>query len=421
VLRRAGVVYAKEIREMLRDWRVVVTAVISPFALVMITFLGFAVMANDIEAQPQGAPGPPAALQGEVRIGIVTATGSSGLVERLRRTVMGAADAGMQVSLRYYPDLGVAQGALSDGEVSAVVVPPEGGDEAVAAEQRVAWTVESAAGSTASSLAEDVAMAALARVEQEVLRERLERRQMTVQAADPFRVIIVQPAEAALPAGVEAPSLLGILLPYIMVLAAFFGGVPAAFDTVAGEKERGTLETMLVSPVRRGSLVFGKFLSVFTVCTVAALSALLGILVAINGRIGLLEPVFGEAQLPLRSVAVILLAFLPLNVCFAGLLLVVSTLARNQKEAQTYLMPLTFLVVFPAMFTLFRAFEGSDVNLALAWVPVYSSSTLIRMVLEQGAPVLFVIFTLASSTLYAALALWLAARLFRRESVLMRI
>ena len=117
------------------------------------------------------------------------------------------------------------------------------------------------------------------------------------------------------------------------------------------------------------------------------------------------------------ALPVTLLALLPISVLFAGALLAVSTFSRNQKEAQTYLVTLMPLVMLPAIASMAI---GSDVGLSVALVPVLNAAVIIKQALNNNYNAPFIAIAFVSSLLYAAASLVFVAKLFDKESVLIK-
>ncbi len=218
--------------------------------------------------------------------------------------------------------------------------------------------------------------------------------------------------------GSLATLLLSQLLPYLLIISAFSGTIYAAFDQVAGEKERGTLETLLVTPASRRDIVLGKFAAIVGVCLLSSLLSIIGMGFAFGSGL----PAFsflarGGVHLSGAAAGVILLALLPLSVLFAGILLAVSTYARNQKEAQTLLGPLFTLVLVPAAMSMMI---NVDSGRGLALVPVLNASLIIKQALAGSFDASFIGLAFAASALYAGAALFLVTFLFQKESVLVK-
>ena len=202
-------------------------------------------------------------------------------------------------------------------------------------------------------------------------------------------------------------------IPMILIVATFMGGMNVAIDATAGERERASLESLLVNPVPRRILVLGKWLaaSVFSGASVSL--ALAGLLFAL-GRIPL-HQLGVELHIGTREVVGLLAATLPLALCASGLQVLLATFARSYKEAQTYLSGLLLLPMVPHV-------VASMSSLGDAWwmflVPALGQQLVITDVLGGGplgvGPVLAVIL---SSSLLGLLCVEFTARLFERERI----
>jgi sodium transport system permease protein len=206
-------------------------------------------------------------------------------------------------------------------------------------------------------------------------------------------------------------NVIGGIIPYMFLLLCFTGAMYPAMDLTAGEKERGTMETILCSPVSRLELVLGKFLMVLT----ASLGGpLLVAMVGANRGAGAAAALPSLDPLGLLAVLVLVL---PMAVFFSALLLAISLVAKSFKEAQSYLSPLVIVIILPAVA---GVLPGVELNGQLALVPILNVS-LASKELVSGVwhwPHLALIF--GSTSVYAALALAWAVRMFNREDVIFR-
>lgn len=211
------------------------------------------------------------------------------------------------------------------------------------------------------------------------------------------------------------------ILPYLLILMSFVGALYPATDLGAGEKERLTLETLLVSPAARSEIALGKFAVVFLAALVASLLATGSM--AFTFTSGLINKELGELlhfQLSPVQVVVCLALIAPLAATFASLMLSLSLYAKSQKEAQSLMMPLQFLIIVPAMLSMIPTIE---LNAVFAWVPVMNVALGLRTVLTAGGaalPWIEIAIIFGSTTLLAALALWLCSWQFGREKVIFR-
>jgi sodium transport system permease protein len=213
-------------------------------------------------------------------------------------------------------------------------------------------------------------------------------------------------------------AVLGGLLPYLIILFSFFGAFYPSLDLTAGEKERFTLETLLLAPVSRLDIAAGKFLVVFTAAVTAAVLTTTSM--ALTFGYGVLPAGAASAfELEFQPLALALTASLlvPVAALFAAVLLGVALCARSFKEAQSYAAPLQFLIILPAVAAMMPDLET---ELKWAWVPLMNVSLLMKELLKGNYLWDFYAITLGSMLALAGLVLWITSRLFQRESVLLR-
>lgn len=212
---------------------------------------------------------------------------------------------------------------------------------------------------------------------------------------------------------------IGGMLPYMFIIFCFLGAMYPAIDLAAGEKERGTLETLLLVPIPRYQVVLGKFLVVFTAGAVAAVLTLVGLggwLAfkgdALGGDIGAVMQAIGATDLALIAAMLV-----PTAGIFAALLLCISIYAKSFKEAQSYIAPLNMLVILPAFLAML---PGVVLDWKTASIPIANISLAIKELIKGTMDYTMLVAILGSSTLLAAILLWLSTLWFRREDVLFR-
>lgn len=229
------------------------------------------------------------------------------------------------------------------------------------------------------------------------------------------RPLVVSDSSLALPRELGGYAL-GRFLPMLLVVMTLLGAFYPAIDLAAGEKERGTLETLLTAPIPPGQVVAGKFLTVTVVGLVAAGLNLGSMLLTFQtGLFQFSQVVQMEFSLPLGSILIIFSTLIPLAVLFGALFLGIAVRSQSFKEAQNALTPVYMLFILPALLPLF---PGIDFSAPLAVVPVGGVSLLFRELLAGKADVLFGLIAILSTIAYAGLALYFAARSFGREEVL---
>ena len=215
------------------------------------------------------------------------------------------------------------------------------------------------------------------------------------------------------------------MFPALLVIMALTGAFYPAIDLGAGEKERGTMETLLISPARRIELVLGKFATIMLFSVATAVLNLFsmgltgqqmasGIGRGVADTISLEFPGF----VPLMWMVILLL---PLSALFSSLCLALATFARSTKEGQYYLTPLLMIVMGLTMFCLSPAVEMTPLYSVL---PVVNVTLLLKGLLlnapGSGNLVVFAVPVLISSIGYSMLSLWWAIELYNSEDVLFR-
>lgn len=212
------------------------------------------------------------------------------------------------------------------------------------------------------------------------------------------------------------------MLPYLIVIWAFYGGFSLASDLVAGEKEKATLETLLISPVPRVKIVFGKFLALCTVCLFSSLASVFGLVLVsvlkLPGSDFMLKDGIGITP---TSGLITLVALLPTVAMFASLLLAFSTYAKNNREAQSYISLASFVVVIPAAFSQLIGLTDAASQGWVNFVPVLNTANNIRNALLGKPDWAGTGITVLVSGAIAAVLVMAVIRLFGREEVLTRV
>jgi len=213
---------------------------------------------------------------------------------------------------------------------------------------------------------------------------------------------------------------LGGLIAYLLVPLCLMGCVTPALDIGAGEKERGTLETLLICPVERSALVLGKFL---TVITAGILTALI-MIVSFGGWGYVAGSMMGVdlvaklmSSLGVLDLVLILLMLLPLTMIFGSIVLAMSIYAHSFKEAQGYTGPLFTVIFIPLVIALL---PGVELTLKTALIPLTNVSLVIKELVKGTIDYSLLGVVLGSSALLAGVLMFYCTRWFQRESVLFR-
>ena len=221
------------------------------------------------------------------------------------------------------------------------------------------------------------------------------------------------------PAQAAGNGFLSFFLPYILITMSLTGGLSAALDTSAGERERKTLESLLLTPAPRAQVLIGKTLAVATISFAAALAAIASMLIALTQiQFG---PGQGSLPITLHPVAAVVMVWLAvlLAVSFSSLTIALGTLARNFRQGQAYATPLYFITIFPASIVLF--IPDFNPNLAYYVIPILNAVLVLRDAIVHDTVALGPLaVTSASLLVTGALCFYAALRLFTREALLIR-
>lgn len=210
----------------------------------------------------------------------------------------------------------------------------------------------------------------------------------------------------------SGPSPLITFIPLALVLMTMTGAVYPAIDLTAGERERGTMEILVASPVPRMTLLAGKFVAVLTVALLTATMNLVSMFATLFA-LGLEGTLLGNVGFTMIfQVVVLMIVFAAF---FSAVLLSITSVARSFKEAQAYLIPLMLMSLTPGVFSLMPDLK---INGPLAVCPLVNTVLMGRDLLVGNVNVLMFAIVLISTALYGVFALAVAARIFGSDAVL---
>jgi sodium transport system permease protein len=379
------IVAAKELRDAVRDRRSLLSALLYPLfgPVLIVAMLGYIIGLETREP--------------EVDLPVVGADNAPGLIAHLHAQ-------GIRTSAPP-PD---PEAAIKAGDLDAVLLIPEdfGADFRAAKPAAVELLIDRS---------QRDARAAVRTIEREIegYSARVGGLRLLARGIDPSVAapVALRRVDLATPAQ-RAGDLLSTI-PMFILLAAFIGGMYVATDATAGERERGSLESLLITPAPRGQLVLGKFIATFAFAAatvVLTLAASLIALAQLDTRALGLTLAIGAGQ-----VGVVLALVLPLAAVAAALQLWVATFARSFKEAQTYLSLMMFVPMVPG---LVLTVAPAATAAWMVWVPVLGQQALVVDVLrgnEVG------VAAIAACGLQAAVltvvGLVAATALLRREGI----
>ena len=212
----------------------------------------------------------------------------------------------------------------------------------------------------------------------------------------------------------------GGFLPYIFIIFGFMGSIYPALDLGAGEKERGTLETILSSPASRFDIVMGKFLVVVLFSIATAFLAMLGVLIMVYQFLPTIETNITQTVMDMlgpRRIFIIMSMVLPVSAFFAAVALAISIFAKSFKEAQSMMAPLNIIIILPAMIGMLPGFKLSAVTAA---IPILNLSLATKAILGGSADPILIAEVYLSLFFLAGVSIYGCAKWFNREETLFR-
>lgn len=276
-------------------------------------------------------------------------------------------------------------------------------------------------GATQSSLVVGKIQEALRGYKDRLVAQALQERGLSTQILEP---VSIRTQDASRPQE-RAAGIFAFLIPYFLVIFILNGGQAVAIDATAGEKEKGTLEALLSAPVPVFQIVLGKALAVLTVALAAAFAGVAGIVLGGTVMRSLVpqeilggSPLGGGLSLGPAGYLALLLTAVLFAAMMVSVQLSLGVYARTFKEAQSYMAPLLLVFIVPLLLLQFSDFltQQSWYYLVPAFNVMLLLDGLVKGSAEQGQATL----TWLSTLMYAALALGLAVRNFRREEVVFR-
>lgn len=394
-------IYLKEMLELVRDRKTFIFTVFIPIFAMPLIFTGFGYLSSSMFRHANTA---------ELTYSIFGQQNAPQLSARFAR------EKGFREVKLAGPD--EIKAAIADDRIKFALVIPDGFDDKLARQQQAAVALHYN-NATPIDVTRKRVMAVIhaqnsALREQVLLALGLSQNQLRF-ALDPIKLEEHSTADKREQMG----ALFGGFLPYILLMVCLMAAMYPAIDTAAGEKERGTLETLLLAPVPRSAIVMAKFLVLFTIGLTSALLmvASLGLLLfffghAIEGNLAMMLHAIGVADL-----AMVALMLIPTAAIFASILLAISVYAKSYKEAAGLISPLIIVTILP---TIVALLPGVEMNWFWAMVPLTNVSLAMKELVKGTMDYRMFSVILLSTTVTAGAMLALCRWWFNREQVLFR-
>ncbi|MCR5445589.1 MAG: ABC transporter permease [Bacteroidales bacterium] len=206
------------------------------------------------------------------------------------------------------------------------------------------------------------------------------------------------------------------ILPMLIIMMLFSGVMAIAPSSIAGEKERGTIATLLVTPMRRNELALGKIVSLSGIALLSGISSFIGIALSLPKMVGMGEAAdLGFHYTTSDYIALLLVIFASVLI-MASAVSLLSALAKDVKNAGTMVMPFMLVVMLAGLLPMFQ--NGASTSIITYLIPFYNSIETMTAVFAHEMNWMFVIVTLASNLIYTGIAVWGLTRMFNSEKVM---
>jgi sodium transport system permease protein len=399
-------IYLKELKDSLRDRRTIISMIVVPTLVMPLLMFGAGYVMTKVVKQ---------AKDEATSLVVLGGVDSPAVVAALKA----------EKKFRIVPADGDYRQMVSDKRVRLAVEIPEGFEASLKGGAPKTVMLYHYEGEMKSGMGVGEVEKFFRTLREKTVETRLTDRGLSADLVKPFEV----KRQNVAPPEKVGGNIIGGLIPYIIIILCFTGAMYPAIDLTAGEKERGTMETLLCSPVHRVNIVLGKFLMVMTasIATIAftLLSSSVTILVGGSLLMGGGKAAAGAAGggggfIPVIDPAGILGVFAmvaPVATLFAALLLTISLFAKSYKEAQSYVSPLIIVVIMPAMMGML---PGVELSAKTALIPILNLSLVCKEMLSGIWHWNYIALIFGSTALYAAAAVALCVKMFNREDVIFR-
>lgn len=219
--------------------------------------------------------------------------------------------------------------------------------------------------------------------------------------------------------GKATGKILGTIIPYLITILIFGGAMGLGVDTIAGEKERGTIANLLISPIKRVDIIMGKIAALAIVSVLSAgvyVISFIGSAVVLSKKSGMGE-MFSRLSLNFTSVQIVqfVVLLLGLVLLYVGIIGFVSLMAKNIKEAQSFIMPVYIIVMFAGMITMY----SGDVTSGSYMIPVYNTSAAFKGIFERTITMNQYLTSTIITYVFAGVMVCLMAKAMNSEKIML--
>ena len=391
--------YKKEMLDIFRDKKTMIIMVLVPLFLYPCMMLGMMLMMNSIAKD---------SLEKTYQIGIVMCEEA----ERIEELLLNEED-----EFEYffetvvYDNVKACEAALNAKTVDAFIYVKESDDGRLLYE--IGYFSSTPDSLSASTYAEDIIGAYRDKLRNELIEEQFE------DYEEVLNPIVIENRNVAT-IEESTGSIFGYIIPFMLITSILMGAVYPAIDVTAGERERGTLETMMTLPVKSNEMMFSKFIAVSTIAVMSALLNLLSMFLVglyLFDSMQLTNTAFGDMNLLQFVPSVIaLLLCMPIFAMFASAVcLSICIFAKSFKEANNYSTPILLIFMFASMAGML---PNLTLNTKTALIPIVNVALFIKAVFELQFNWGSILLVFISNVIYSMVAVMMMSKLFSSEDIM---
>ena len=392
------IIFIKELTDMIRDRRTMFMMVVMPLVVIpLLAITAIKLTQSQIEK----------AKDKELRVAVIGETAAPELFKRLSKEE--------NFFLVTMTNADSARAMTAEQTLDGVVIIPQDFSEFVEGDKQATIRLIFKSSESLNAARRRIE-AIIDQYDREIVNERIGRLQLDETL---FDAIAIEREDVASTEEKFAENA-GGFLPYIFIIFGFMGSIYPALDLGAGEKERGTLETILSSPASRFDIVMGKFLVVLLFSIATAFLAMLGVLIMVYQFLPTIETNITQTVMDMlgpRRIFIIMSMVLPVSAFFAAVALAISIFARSFKEAQSMMAPLNIIIILPAMIGMLPGFKLSAVTAA---IPILNLSLATKAILGGSADPILIAEVYLSLFFLAGVSIYGCVKWFNREETLFR-
>lgn len=393
-LKHVWIIFKKELKDTFRDRKTIIVTIVLPVLIIpLIMYFSMMGAKSSFEVKPE-----------KTNIVLVNNDKANDFVKMLE-------DAQFNIMSANNPEK-----LLENGTVLAIVEIPKGFSEKIEKGQKASITIKIDNSNPKSSSAVGMLNGVISSYSNQIVQRRLLAKNIDPDIINPIQI----EQKNVAPPQKETASFLAILIPAFLVIWVVNGGMNAAIDVTAGEKERKTLEPLLTTSASRISIITGKYLLVALMSTISGVCGIIGYVPTVL----LLPKIMGNGNTQIKidlSIEIVLLLLLSLvltAIIFSALQVAIASYARSFKEGGTYLSPFSIIVLIPMFLTMYKL--PNEIPKFYFAIPIMNSISVIKEFMYNTVNVEHFTTFLFSSIVYIIISIRFAASMFENEKVLFR-